>query len=55
MVLALRGHIRHPGCDCTPVGPGKDTYGTLGPVRGKAVGGPTTSHLHVRTTRTYKP
>ena len=24
----------------TPVGPGKDTHGTLGPVRGEAVGGP---------------
>ena len=30
----------HPGCVITPVGPGKDTHGTLGPVRGKAVGGP---------------
>ena len=34
----------HPGLCGTPVGPCKDTHGTLGPVRGKAVGGPTTSH-----------
>ena len=26
------------------MGPGKDTHGTRGPVRGKVVGGPTTSH-----------
>ena len=31
----------HLGLCGTPVGPGKDTHGTLGPVRGKAVGGPT--------------
>ena len=27
----------------TPVGPGKDTYGTLGPLRREAVGGPNTA------------
>ena len=37
-VGALVAH--HPGRVITPVGPGKDTHGTLGPVRGKAVGGP---------------
>ena len=37
-VGALVAH--HPGCVITPVGPGKDTHGTLVPVRGKAVGGP---------------
>ena len=26
----------------SPVGPGKDTRGTLGPISGKAVGGPNT-------------
>ena len=26
----------------TPVGAGKDTHGTLGPINGKAVGGPNT-------------
>ena len=30
----------HPGWVITPVGPGKDTHGTLGPLRRKAVGGP---------------
>ena len=39
------------GSVARPVGPGKDTHGTRGPVRGKAVGGPTTSHDTRRTTR----
>ena len=34
--------IHHPGWIITPVGPGKDTHGTLGPLRREAVGGPTT-------------
>ena len=34
----------HPGHDVTPVGPGKDTHGTLGPLRRKAVGGSTALH-----------
>ena len=38
-VGALVAH--HPGWVITPVGPGKDTHGTLGPSRRKAVGGPT--------------
>ena len=37
-VGALVAH--HPGWVITPVGPGKDTHGTLGPSRRKAVGGP---------------
>ena len=31
------------GIGSTPVGPGKDTHGTQGPVRGEAVGGATTA------------
>ena len=31
------------GIGSTPVGPGKDTRGTQGPVRGEVVGGPTTA------------
>ena len=38
----------HPGLCGTPVGPGKDTHGTRGPVREKAVGGPSTSHHATR-------
>ena len=38
-VGALVAH--HPGWVITPVGPGKDTHGSLGPLRRKAVGGPT--------------
>ena len=37
-----------PGHRSTPVGPGKDTHGTLGPLRREAVGGPTTSHNATR-------
>ena len=37
-VGALLSH--HPGCDYTSVGLGKDTHGTRGPLRRKAVGGP---------------
>ena len=37
-VGALVAH--HPGWVITPVGPGGDTHGTLGPLRRKAVGGP---------------
>ena len=40
--LALCSHITLDVIS-PPVGPSKDTHGTRGPVRGKAVGGPTTS------------
>ena len=38
-----------------PVGPGKDTQGTRRPLRGKAVGGPTTSHDTRRPPDNDKP
>ena len=52
-VVAFQSH--HPGCDYTPVCPGKDTHSTRGPVRGKAVGGPTTSHDTRRPPDNDKP
>ena len=41
-VGALVAH--HPGWVITPVGPGKDIHGTLGPLRRKAVGGDRSSN-----------
>ena len=46
-VGALQSH--HPGCDYTPVGPGKDFHGTRGLLRRKAVGG-LASHATYDTT-----
>ena len=52
--------VPSPWVECTSVGAGKDTHGTLGSVRGKAVG----ARQHVTTndttsddstTRTYTP
>ena len=42
-VGALRPMPHCLGIGSTPVGPGKDTHGTQGPVRGEAVGGATTA------------
>ena len=39
----------------TPVGPGKDTHGTLGPISGKAVGAPNTVQtVRCRNTQTWQ-
>ena len=45
----------HPGLCGTPVGPGKDTHGTLVPLRRKVVGGPTNKHHATRSRQTTRP